>query len=276
MNEVQTQSLAVLADPTRPVPARMAAARRLAEVIDPQVVQALISFLHRERPQVTPTPDDDPLAAERCCDIIAVETLHRLGDDTQWAYLLNALRQAGSGWNQQIRESELAAQAIWTIGSIGLIGDVIALCEDGQLRSSINAVKTLVALELPRPATHQSLDDIAEFADSIRVTPLMIAEYVQQILDASRGRLALTDAVVSQLRDQNYRVSEGQVEETTIGRFLREEVHLYALAYYRDDKRTVICTYPEAVRRWRQWWADHQDGLVYRKETSRFALPSPE
>jgi hypothetical protein len=276
MNKSQTRSFEALTDPARPVAARLAAARSLGEPSDPQVAAALVAFLQRQRPSVPPTPDDDPLAAERCCDIVVVESLHRQGDDTQWARLLEAVGESGSGWGQPIRETDLAAAAIRRIGAPSLIGDLVALGEEGPPRSAINAVKTLAALELPEPATHQALDDIDEFGRPIEVKPFMFAAYVQQVVAASGGRLVLTEAVRAQLKDQDYQVSEGQTEETTVGRFLREELALYALAYYREDRGVAICTYPEAVARWHRWWSERGSRLVHREDPSRFVLRDSE
>ena len=270
MAETHEQQLAILADAMRPPQERFAAARELGRTGDPALIPALQKFLKRPRPE--PEEEEDPTAVERACDILVVGALHELGDDTQWPYLLDAISQASSGFAQPFQESDLAAEAIQMIGSTKLLGEVFARVGGENRQASLNAIRTLIAMQLPQPATHQSLEGQEALARSFQMRPRMLSGYVNRMVEVAAGRLVLSPGVRQAIDSNDYQVAEGDEETLSPAEFLTEEAPLYGFTYYLEDGRATLCTWSEAAARWKDWWDRHAATLAWDKTTSRFRL----
>jgi hypothetical protein len=268
----QDRVFQVLYDQTRPVEERIDAAETLGVIGNAQTVRGLRDFLQRQLPVAKDYENNDPLVAERLCDIAVIEALHRLGDDSEWQYLLNAIAEAGSGIGQRIRETHFAAETITRIASTELIGQLVDVTSSDKPQAVANAVATLVALNLPAPPTHQSLASISLFAETIEVAPLTLVEYFKDVIDASKGRLDISAEAKAKLERKNYQIAEGKPEMTTLANVLSRDLQLYGLEYYLQEQKAVICTYAEAAQRWRDWWRKYGDQLMYQEEQSRFVL----
>jgi hypothetical protein len=274
MKEVHEKLLKVLSDQSLPLRDRFDAAQSLGSSGDTEVVEPLKKFLRREHPPDEAYIDYDPRINERLCDISVVEALHNLGDDSQWGSLLDAVAQAGSGLGQQIRETDMAAGVIIKIGSTKLVQQLVTLCEGDQEPVLANAIRTLVAVGLPQPPTHQPVELLPGFSDSIDVKPLMLADYFSDIANRSKGALVLTQQVRTLLSEDNYQIADGEDEQVTLGEVLTEDLRIYGLAYYIQDNKAYICSFREAAQRWQDWWRKYGDQLMYQQEQSRFVLKS--
>jgi len=276
MKEVNRKLLEVLSDQSLAIRDRLDAAQSLGFSGDAKVVEPLKAFLRRERPPDEEYIDYDPRINERLCDIAVVGALHDLGDDSQWSYILNAVAQAGSGLGQRIKESDLAAGVILKIGSTALVGQLITLC-DGNQESTLNsAVQTLVAMRLPEPPTHQSVENLPGFLDTFDITPLMLADYFSDIANHSKGALVLTDEVRTSLSEDNYQIADGEKEQITLYEVLTEDLPIYGLAYFIQGDKVYICSSHEAAQRWRDWWQKYDKYLLLDEEQGRFVLKAAE
>jgi len=276
MNEANRKFLKVLNDQSLALRDRFDAAQSLGFSGDAEVVEPLKEFLRRERPPDEDYIDYDPRIDERLCDIVVVDVLHELGDDSQWSYLLDAVAQAGSGLGQRIRESDLAAGVILKIGSTKLVQQLIALCEGDQEPVLASAVQTLVAVGLPELPTHQPVEELSGFSDAIEMTPLMLADYFSDIANLSKGALVLTEEVQTSLSEDNYQIADGEAEQVTLYEVLTEDLRIYSLAYFIRGDKVYICSLREAAQRWRDWWQRYDKFLLLDEEQGRFVLKAAE
>jgi HEAT repeat protein len=272
MKEANRKLLEVLNDQSLALRDRFEAVQSLGFSGDTEVVEPLKEFLRRERPPDEDYIDYDPRINERLCDIVVVDALHELGDDSQWNYLTEAVAQAGSGLDQRIRESDLAAGVILKIGSIKLLQQLIALCEGDQEPVLASAVQTLVAIGLPELPTHQPVEELSVFSDVIELTPLMLADYFSDIANLSKGALVLTEEVQTSLSEDNYQIADGELEQMTLYEVLTEDLRIYGLAYFIRDNKVYICSLREAAQCWRDWWQKYGQDLMFDEEQSRFVL----
>ncbi len=276
MKEAHENLLQVLTNQSLPVRDRIDAARSLGLSQDPAVAKPLQEFLRRERPPDEDYIDYDPRVNERLCDIAVVGALHELGDDSLWSFLLDAVAQAGSGLEQRIRETDLAADVVLKIGSTTLVGQVVTLCEGDQEPVLASAVRTLAAMDLPGPATHQPVRDLPGLMEPMDVTPDMLAEYFNDIVSRSDGVLILTDQVRASLAANDYPIAEGETEQVTLYEVLTEDLRIYNLAYFVQDDKAHICSFGEAARRWQGWWQTYGERLAFDQQQSRFILIGEE
>jgi hypothetical protein len=272
MNAEQKQNLATLNNQELPINDRLKAVKNLEDSGNSELIPELKNFLARQRPPVKKSIDYDPLVNERICDIGVIGALHKLGDDSQWQYLLSSIESATNGLGQQIKESEYAASIVVKIGSSDLIAKVVELCGNKSPRTVINTVKTLEAINLPKPATRQSIAEIAGFLIPHEFVPLKLVQYFNQAVKWGDGDLLLTEDAKAYLNADDYQISNGQPEQTTISEVLKIDLPIYKLTYYVENEKAYICTFPEAAQRWLSWWANNGSRLAFAPERSQFIL----
>lgn len=265
----------VLQDPANDVRARLAAAELLGNSDDNDVRKKLREFLDRKRPEADDAEDVDPRIAERLCDMAVVGALHQLGADAPLDYLFKAIAAGTSGFGQPIREYEYAATVIRRMGLVSAIPRLIEMTSDPHAPTVRSAVRVLAALELPEQASHQPVPETEPFTEEFEVKPKMLAAYFEGVAADSKGTLVLSADARAMLRGDDYKIAEGDSEQTNLTEVLTTEAPLYKLAYFLQGDCAILCTFNEAASRWREWGRRHTARLEYDRASGRF-VPGTE
>lgn len=262
----------VLQDPANDVRARLEAAELLGTSDDDDVRKKLREFLDRKRPEADDAEDVDPRVAERLCDMAVVGALHQLGADAPLDYLFKAIAAGTSGFGQPIREYEYAAKVIRRMELVSAIPRLIEMTSDPHAPTVRSAVRVLVALELPDQATHQPIPETEPFTKEFDVRPKMLAAYFEEVAADSKSMLVLSADAKALLRGDDYKIAEGDLEQTTLTEVLTTEAPLYKLAYFIQRDSAVLCTFNEAANRWREWGRKYADHLSFDNRRGRFII----
>lgn len=260
----------VLQNPANDVRERLAAAELLGASDDDDVRKKLRGFLDRQRPEADEEGDVDPRIAERLCDMAVVGALHQLGADAPLDYLFKAIADGTSGFGQPIREYEYAARIIRRMELVSAIPRLIEMTKDTHAPTVRSAVRVLAALDLPEQATHQPIPEMEPFTTEFEVKPKMLAGYFEEVAADSRGTLVLSADARALLRGDDYKIAEGDAEQTTLTEVLTTEAPLYKLAYFLQGESATLCTFNEAGSRWREWGRKHADHLKFDKQRGCF------
>lgn len=262
----------VLQDPANDVRARLESAELLGTSDDDDVRKKLRGFLDRQRPEADDAEDVDPRIAERLCDMAVVGALHQLGGDAPLDYLFKAIAAGTSGFGRPIREYEYAAKVIRRMELVSAISRLIEMTNDSHAPTVRSAVRVLVALELPEQASHQPIPETEPFTKEFEVKPKMLAAYFEEVAADSKGTLVLSADARTLLRGDDYKIAEGDSEQTNLTEVLTTEAPLYKLAYFLQGDSATLCTFTEAASRWRDWGRRHAAHLEYEKASGRFVM----
>ncbi len=273
MKPAETQWLLEAADSTKELKVRIRAVEQLGEAHDPALIPELKRLLQRARPPAELDVENwDPAGAERVLDLHIIESLHRLGDDSEIGRVVGLVRDAQHVLQGPYEEIRNAITTVRALGSTKVVLDIAALAVDTNPRLVENGVRTLDALDLPARPVAQDLAPLPWSEDTVTLTIHRLKEELDRLVALLRGHIALSAGVSDFSTAHDYSRGEVVREDRPLAEIITREMRQLGFDYYVEDSRVVLCTYPEAGRRWFEWRTTEGPRLRYDEQQKRFVL----
>ena len=107
---------------------------------------------------------------------------------------------------------------------------------------------------------------------TITYTFQTLKQEIEDLASLSHGAIELSPGTKQFITAHDYNRGNVRKEGRTLSDIVDRDLSVLELDYYVDGDHVVICTYEEAAVRWQDWWKQYGADLIYRKETSSFAL----
>jgi hypothetical protein len=272
-NKTKLQLLDIAGNFQKELPVRIRALQDLALIGDSTVINSIKEFLNRAKPGPEQAALNwDPLAAERVIDLHVVETLYKLGDESELSRVGLIVKSAGRILQGPDDELRHATQVILTIGRVEPIQQLIELTVENDLQAVSNADRTLDQLNLPQSPVGSSVSSIAHLSEEHTFEIHALKQEIDTVVRLSQGSISISPGVKAFLASHDYERGLVKRENVTLAEFIEQDLLILDFQYFVQDGVVTICTYKEAGQRWQNWWQKYSEKLSYQKEKSKFII----